>query len=81
VDQIERPTPATYTAASISGHSVDDFAEFFVKKVADIRSATSNAPPAMIAFRQTPPFSHFDPVSEKEVYNQLSKMPSKSCQL
>ena len=46
------------TAASTSGHSVDDFTDFFINKVDDIQSATSNASPTMIAFRQTPPFSH-----------------------
>jgi len=60
-------------------HTVGDFAEFFVNKVTDIWSATSNAPPAMIAFCQTPLFSQFNPVTVKEVYEQLARIPSKSC--
>jgi len=47
--------------------------------VADIRSATSNAPLAAIAFCQTPSFSQFDPVTVKEVFDHLSMIPSKSC--
>ena len=39
--------------ATLYCQGVRDFAEFFVNKVADIRSATFSALPAVTSFRQT----------------------------
>jgi len=77
VNCLLRPPPA----ASISSHTADDFATFFVRKVADIRSSTSGAPPAVIVPRDTPVFCQFEPVNVEEISHLLAVTPSKSCLL
>ena len=49
VNCLLRPSADT----SILSHIADDFATFFVRKVADIRSSTSGAPSAVIVPRET----------------------------
>lgn len=69
------------TAPTTSTHTVDDFANFFVGKVEKIRQATAGAPPAVIETRHVAPFSHFSPVTIKEVVDLLAVVPAKCCSL
>jgi len=57
----------------------DDFASFFRDKVAAIRASTASAAsPTIIAQRQAPSLSTFEPVTVDEVTKLLNKMPAKS---
>jgi len=71
------PPPAE-TSASI--HTADDFVTYFVRKVEDIRTATSTATAPDIQFRPTSSLCNISLVS-CSVAKILSSMPSKSCSL
>ena len=68
-------------APTTSSHTVDDFVGFCVGKVDKIRQATSGAPPPVIQTRHVAQFSHFSPVTSKEIINLLAVVPSKCCSL
>jgi len=65
-------------APTTSSHTVDDFVSFCVGKVDKIRQATSGAPPPVIQTRHVAQFSHFSPVTSKEI---KAVAPSKCCSL
>jgi len=69
------------TTSTTSSHTADDFATFCVGKVANIRQATSSVPPPVIQTRHVAQFSHFSPVTSKEITDLLAVVPSKCCSL
>jgi len=67
-------------ACQSSGFNADDFATFFVRKVAGSRAAIASSPPADIRHRNTVDFSTLEPVTVTEVEKLIAAMPAKSCQ-
>lgn len=61
--------------------SADDFAKFFVDKVATIRAHTAAAAPPVITPREVPPLNKFEPTTVSELTKLLSALPAKSCSL
>lgn len=69
--------PAAYQSPGVNA---DDFATYFVGKVADIRAATASSLPVDIRHRNTMEFSTLEPVTVTEVEKLIARMPAKSCQ-
>ena len=61
--------------------SADDFAKFFVDKVAKIRASTAAAAAPVIIPRDVLPLTEFEPTSVHEIIKLLSTLPAKSCSL
>jgi len=61
--------------------SADDFAKFFVDKVAKIRASTAAAAAPVIIPRDVLPLTELEPTSVHEIIKVLSTMPAKSCSL
>ena len=62
-----------------SKHTADDFADHFLKKIDNIRNATSNAPTAVIEHRSVPALLAFRPVTADEITRIVMKSPNKQC--
>jgi len=61
--------------------SADDFAKFFVDKVAKIRASTAAAAVPVIIPRDVLPLIELEPTSVHEIIKLLSTLPAKSCSL
>ena len=61
--------------------SADDFAKFFVDKVAKIRASTAAAAAPVIIPRDVLPLTELEPTSVHEINKLLSTLPAKSCSL
>ena len=70
--------PAT---SSHSLHSAVDLAAHFTTKVDKVRTATSNAPPPVIAIRQSTMLADLAPVSAEEAARLIKSAPNMHCQL
>jgi exonuclease III len=67
------------TAAT--SHTAEAFAEFFVKKIDDIRSATAGLPPPPVSTITLSSLSSFRPCTPDEVRRIIISSPVKSCTL
>ena len=61
--------------------SADDFAKFFVDKIAKIRASTAVAAAPVIIPRDVLPMIELEPTSVHEIIKLLSTLPAKSCSL
>jgi len=61
--------------------SADDFAKFFIDKVAKIRASTAAAAAPVIIPRDVLPLIELEPTSVHEIIKLLSTLPAKSCSL
>jgi len=61
--------------------SADDFAKFFVDKVAKIRASTAAAAAPVISPRDVLPLTELEPTSVHVIIKLLSTLPAKSCSL
>jgi len=64
-----------------TGHTVGGFAEFFKKKIDDIRSSTANLPASQVGSRATSTLASFRPFTEAEIRRIITKSPPKSSSL
>jgi len=62
-------------------HTADSFAEFFDKKVHDVRSATAGLPPPPISRTASSSLASFRPCTQTEVRRIIIQSPVKSCML
>jgi len=61
--------------------SADDFAKFFVDKVAKIRASTAAAAVPVIVPQDVLPLTELEPTFVHEIIKLLSTLPAKSCSL
>jgi len=64
-----------------TSHTTERFAEFFKKKIDDIRSATAGIPPPEVCSRATSSLAAFQPFAEADVRRIIMSSPIKSCSL
>ena len=64
-----------------TGHTAEGFAEFFKKKIDDIRSSTANLPASQVGSRATSTLASFRPFTEAEIRRIITKSPPKSSSL
>ena len=62
-----------------SKRTADDFADHFLKKIDNIRDATSNAPAAVIEHRSMPSLLAFRPVTVDEITRIVMESSNKQC--
>ena len=62
-------------------HTADSFAEFFDKKVHDVRSATAGLPPPSTSRTASSSLASFRPCTQTEVRRIITQSPVKSCTL
>ena len=67
--------------AGNTDHTADSFAEFFDKKVRDVRSATAGLPPPPISRTASSSLASFRPCTQTEVHRIIMQSPVKSCML
>jgi len=66
---------------SATDHTADEFAEYFTRKVDNIRADTADTPAPVIADTATSSWSSFRPTTEAEVRRIIMSSPVKSCSL
>ena len=64
-----------------TGHTAESFADFFVKKIDDVRSATAGLPPPPVSVRAPSSFISFQPCTQSDVRRIIMNSPVKSCTL
>jgi len=64
-----------------TSHTTERFAEFFKKKIDDIRSATAGIPPPEVCSRAMSSLAAFQPFAEADVRRIIMSSPIKSCSL
>lgn len=64
-----------------TGHTAEGFAEFFQKKVEDVRAATSGQPAQPVVGSALITLSSFRPCLPSEIYRIIMSSPTKSCSL
>jgi len=67
--------------AGSTDHTADSFAEFFDKKVNDVRSATAGLPPPPATRTASSSLASFRPCTQTEVRRIIMQSPVKSCTL
>jgi len=65
-----------------TGHTAEDFADYFDKKISDVRSATAGQSPPLSTSTAAPPtLASFKPCTQTEVRRIIMQSPVKSCTL
>ena len=67
--------------AGVTGHSAEELAKFFARKIEDIRASTAGVPPAPITNRASSTMPSFRPCTTTEVRRIIMSSPAKSCSL
>ena len=65
----------------VTGHSAEEFAKFFARKIEDICASTAGVPPALITNRASSILPSFRPCTTTEVRHIIMSLPVKLCSL